>query len=615
MKQYIVAVPILVVILMMLLVACASPLPTLTPNPTSTPTPPPTATSISPPTATPIPPPTATKAPPPSPSPSATFTPPSAGSTITPLPTATPSPTPAAVPTPAGKPGGKLTTVALANVAQLDVHQDVQETLTSLGPGIAYSRLLRLQTGPEDMVPQPSLLLECELCESWEMLDPLTYRFQLRKDVLWQKGVLWQGIDPLNGRELIAEDVVFSYERQRTPGWPNASLLQAIRTVEAEDRYALKITLVPGFANADFLLSLADGHTKVVPKEAVDAANGDLRNGPVIGSGPWIWDQERSREEVRSAFVKNPGYFEAGLPLLDELVVSVIKEEDTRIAAFVTGAVDVYRVDPETSTKLDRTGKAFNSFVSRQSGAGLILAMNVSASPFDNLQVRKAVLRALDPWDYVRTIWGEQGFVSLGIPVGGPDWLLTKEEMREAYFADPAAASELLRASGLPAPVRIELTVADFGDIHLRNGRRIEEDLKSAGFNPVFKRVTPPQYSDTVWRDKRYQVSVGQVPPTSTTNNFLFAILHGRGRWNVLGHSDVRLDSMIDAQAIETDPAARREQVKDIQRYILDQAYIFSPVTGSVTEGARWVFRPGVKGFYPNTSASEYSFWAKTWVE
>ena len=72
---------------------------------------------------------------------------------------------------------------------------------------------------------------------------------------------------------------------------------------------------------------------------------------------------------------------------------------------------------------------------------------------------------------------------------------------------------------------------------------------------------------------------------------------------------------MIDAQAIETDPAARREQVKDIQRYILDQAYIFSPVTGSVTEGARWVFRPGVKGFYPNTSASEYSFWAKTWVE
>ena len=80
------------------------------------------------------------------PVPTATPTPlPTATPTSTPVPTATPTPTPTPVvyPPPAGKAGGRLSTIAFANVPHFDVHQEVQETLTSLGPGIVYSRLLR----------------------------------------------------------------------------------------------------------------------------------------------------------------------------------------------------------------------------------------------------------------------------------------------------------------------------------------------------------------------------------------------------------------------------------------------------------------------------------------
>ena len=42
--------------------------------------------------------------------------------------------------------------------------------------------------------------------------------------------------------------------------------------------------------DADALLSLADGHSKIVAREAVEA-NGDLLNGPTIGSGPWMLEQ------------------------------------------------------------------------------------------------------------------------------------------------------------------------------------------------------------------------------------------------------------------------------------------------------------------------------------
>ena len=199
----------------------------------------------------------------------------------------------------------------------------------------------------------------------------------------------------------------------------------------------------------------------------------------------------------------SPDYFEEGLPFLDEFVTRLVKGgEEVQLAAFVTGAVDVYRIPPESWGQLNETRKEFNSFLSRQGGTGLILTMNVSVPPFDNLQVRKAVLKALDPWDYVDTTWAGQGFVSLGMPVQRPDWLLTRDEMRDAYFADPSGARDTLLGSGLPTPVRFDLTVADFGDIYKEQGRRIEEDLKSVGFDPILKVLNPAQYADKVWRDR-----------------------------------------------------------------------------------------------------------------
>jgi hypothetical protein len=49
----------------------------------------------------------------------------------------------------------------------------------------------------------------------------------------------------------------------------------------------------------------------------------------------------------------------------------------------------------------------------------------------------------------------------------------------------------------------------------------------------------------------------------------------------------------------------------DIQRRVLDQAYLFSPVTAA----SRWVFSVDLKGFEPNTAFSEYNFWSRTWLD
>ena len=535
---------------------------------------------------------------------------PATSSIVAPRPTSTTMPTMAPVPTPtsmvgpipSGEHGGRLTTIAQANIPHLDVHQEVQETLTSLGPGLAYSRLLRLRTGPEDEVPQPSLLLECDLCESWEALDALTYSFKLRE------GVLWHDVPPVSGREMVADDVAYSLERLRTPGWPNAALLQNIDRITAEGPYTVNVTLKPSFPDADFMVSLADGHAKVVAPELVKQ-EGDLKVAPVIGTGPW--KLVSAAEDEGALLERNPEYFEDGLPFFDELSIRIIKGSDeTRLLAFGTGLVDVYRVPPGFQKDLDGSAADFGSFLSKRGGSGIALTMNTSVPPLDDVKVRRAVLLALEPWNDLDDIWSGQGYVGVGIPVENPEWLLSNEEMG-AYFADQESAKDVLSSIATDGPISFDLHVGDFGDIHLDYGRKIAADLRSVGFdtdpNPRF--LNPLQYRKVVCDQGDYQIALGQLPPTNTTNSYLLNILHSRSRTNPVKHSDSILDELILDQATETDTSVRREAIRMVQLRVLEQAYMVT----TVTDGDMWVFGPDIKGFYPNSAASEYFFWAKAW--
>jgi len=522
-----------------------------------------------------------------------------------------PPPTPVIAPAPSGSTGGTLTVVAAAEIPHLDVHQEVQETLTALGPGLAYSRLLRLKSGQGSN--QPNLLLECDLCQSWHLNDDLAYVFTLRPDVRWQN------LPPVNRRTLVADDIVFSLNRLKTKGWPNAPLLSSIGDAKALDNQTVQIEL--SLQDADALLALADGHVKIVAPEVV-AEYGDLKAAPVIGTGPWIWQGTDSDQSME--FIRNPNYFEGGLPFLDQLNVTVMRTDPLanspgsvaldKVAAFKAGLVDVLSVDPSEWDLVRKNNSDFQSVVSRRSGSGIVLAMNAQMPNLQETAVRQAVFQAIDPWDYLDTVWSGQGFASVGIPVQESDWLLERQEMRQNFFADPGKARQLLIDSGQKLPVDLEVTVRieRTGGENLVLEERLMADLTAVGFNPEIRRMNPVQFNDLVMGPAReFQLAVGAVPPTSTTNSYLFGLLHSQGRWNLAGHEDTQLDTMIELQSAEFDDVARREQLVEIQRWVLDQAYLFSPVTTA----SRWVFSSDLKGFEPNTALSEYNFWSRTWLD
>src|SRR5262245_64490114 len=134
-------------------------------------------------------------------------------------------PGPAAAQTP--KRGGTFRLRSHVAPVHFDPHQTIAFS-TMIPLSFAYSRLVKVKGGSA-VVPgtQP---VEPDLAESWTQPTDTSYVFKLRR------GVRWPPRPPLNGRELTADDIKFSYERfLGTKGNPNRFLLESVERIEAPD--------------------------------------------------------------------------------------------------------------------------------------------------------------------------------------------------------------------------------------------------------------------------------------------------------------------------------------------------------------------------------------------
>ena len=144
-------------------------------------------------------------------------------------------------------------------------------------------------------------------------------------------------------------------------------------------------------------------------------------------------------------------YFEEGLPLLDAIRIHVLEDGATRSAAFGVGRIDLHQVDPADWPALRERRPNAPLLRSLDAGAGLEVALNTRAAPFDDPRARAAAFLAMDPWRAVEEVWLGVAFVGLGVPPARPDWLL-EDAMLRPFFADPGRGSREVRAAaGGPA--------------------------------------------------------------------------------------------------------------------------------------------------------------------
>jgi len=194
-----------------------------------------------------------------------------------------------------------------------------------------HSRLLRHRAGPT--VRPGSLVVEADLAESWQQTSDTTYVFKLKK------GVRFHGKPPVNGRELTAEDVRYTFERILTDkGSVNVSMYRAIARVEVVDRHTVRFVLKEPFAwFLDMLANPMAG--AIIARECVEKF-GDLKKPEaVIGTGPFMLDSYRPNTSI--TLVRNPNYFVAGLPYIDRVEMQVDEDNASRMAAFLGGKYDL----------------------------------------------------------------------------------------------------------------------------------------------------------------------------------------------------------------------------------------------------------------------------------
>jgi len=170
--------------------------------------------------------------------------------------------------------------------------------------------------------------MEIEPClaTSWEQPDPLTLIFKLRKGVKFQ-----------NGREMVADDVKYSFERMKNPKTSRYPIYtESIKSIEVPDKYTVKFRMsVP---DADLISFIAWGrYAGIVPKEVVEK-NGDLKV-VTCGTGPFKLKEYLPGDYT--VYERNAEYWDKGLPIVDKLIFKVIKDETSRLAALRRGTLDI----------------------------------------------------------------------------------------------------------------------------------------------------------------------------------------------------------------------------------------------------------------------------------
>src|SRR5262245_19285952 len=457
-------------------------------------------------------------------------------------------------------------------------HFDPFQTIsykTHIALSFTHSRLLKHKAGPA--VTPGTFPIEGDLAESWTQPSETTYVFKLRK------GVRWHNKPPVNGRELTADDVVFSVNHFMTvKGNANAYMLKSVDKVEAPDKYTVKFTLKEPFVW--FLDMLSNPHAVAIVAKEVVEKYGDLkRHESVIGTGPWMLDSYRPN--VGLTFVRNPNYFLSGLPLIDRVEMSVDEDSASRTAAFLTGKYDLGTEFPGIINRSDwvqlkdTLKQKRPNLKTVEFGSPVMnhISMRVDQKPFSDARVRQAMSLAIDRQAIIDSVYEGGAALNPPVPAALKEWSVPFDKLGEGakyYKYDPAEAKRLLAAAGYPNGFPGSMCYTTYGSTILMDMiQLVQKDLKAIGIDAKIDQKEYGAYIATCFYGKFESMAFGPQTGFLEPDNFLFGQYYPEELKNQSHINDPVVADMLVRQRRTLDVAKRREIIHDIQRYLAKQQY------------------------------------------
>ena len=451
--------------------------------------------------------------------------------------------------------------------------------------------------------------LQPEIAESWEYVEPTVLEFKLRE------GVRWHDKAPLNGRELTADDVVYTYNERFAKGLAGQAYVgqEFFDGAEKVDDHTVRINLKQPF---DFVVGVTSGNRQgwIVAEEASAEDSLNDPSASWVGTGPFMFSEHETGTKV--VFERNPDYFKEGLPYADAVEAHIIPDAATRIAALRSGQINIFpAAGPRVQEEIQRTNPDF--FVkSCPSLFHLGIRMRLDKAPWNDVRVRRAVSMALDREAIIATALRGNGEVVLqGWPLD-PETLQLEdypEEIAQYMQYNPEKAKELLAEAGFPDGFKTTVVwTPAYGDPWQGVAEIMLTMLRAVGIEAEFDIQEYGPFlgmgSQQTWDDLYF----------GWNNSFDFNDLASTYYWSGMkppnGLSlapDAALDQLV-ADLWAATPENRDAVLAQLQQYVASAQYrITSPVWGNGI-----VARPEVQNVgWRGTNKMYHQIFENAWLE
>lgn len=463
-----------------------------------------------------------------------------------------------------------------AEPAGLDPHLETAHASIRVHKNI-YSRLL---------TQEADLTLSGDLAEAWEMSEDGTeYTFTLREGVKFH-----------NGREFVADDVVYSYERLMDPdsGSVAANYFTSVESVEAVDDYTVKFIL--SGPDATFLSYVANPYAAIVPKEVVEEY-GDLKTNP-CGTGPFMLKEYIEGNQM--VLERNPDYYDVDRVKLDTVTYTFVTDEAARLAALRTGAAHIAVMPPSQLSLVEGNDDIVVKDCPSQNYD--YLGFNLEKEPFNDVRVRHAISLLVNREEYSDLIYEGYAPVTGPVPVSMVRW--AKDVSSDPWYAnDVEQAKELLEEAGYPDGFTMTI-VAGINQETINGAQLLQSQLARGGITVEIEVMERAQYIDawTNFAGGPYDAMIGMNGGGVDPDRSLTFFFREASSANVWGYSNPRIDELGAEGKVALTYEERKEIYDEMQDIILEDL----PTLFLVVPPQYFFMQSNVEGFVPQTYYQDF---------